>query len=111
MLRKFCSSALFKDGDRLKRKRRNLDFYESIENTSEVSYSGNSDVDVKVIIDTTPIAYAMLCTLLSTNQITNDEFKNSVQQLDELIKHGKSHLIEDVDDLSYENVNQKLLRR
>lgn len=94
----------------MKKKIRNLSLSDSIEATSQVSHSGNSDVDVKVIVDTTPIAYAMLCTLLSTKQITNSEFKRSIKQLEDLIQHGNSHWIENSNDVSYVNLNQRLLR-
>ncbi|GIO21463.1 hypothetical protein [Oceanobacillus sp. J11TS1] len=94
----------------MKKKIRNISLADSIESASQVSHSGNSDVDVKVIVDTTPIAYAMLCTLLSTKQITNDEFKRSVKQLEDLIQHGKGHWVEDSNDLSYVKLNHKLLR-
>ncbi|WP_152657782.1 hypothetical protein [Oceanobacillus sp. CFH 90083] len=94
----------------MKKKIRNLSLADSIETTSHVSHSGNSDVDVKVIVDTTPIAYAMLCTLLSTKQITNSEFKRSIKQLEDLIQHGNSHWIENSNDVSNVNLNQRLLR-
>lgn len=94
----------------MKKKIRNLSLSDSIEAASQISHSGNSDVDVKVIVDTTPIAYAMLCTLLSTKQITNNEFKRSVNQLEDLIHHGNSHWIENSNDISSVNLNQRLLR-
>lgn len=111
MLRGFLiPQHVFKGGDDLKKKIRNLSLSESIKTASQVNHSGNSDVDVKVIVDTTPIAYAMLCTLLCTKQITNNEFRRSVKQLEDLIQHGNSRWVEDSNDLSYVNLNQKLLR-
>lgn len=51
---------------------------------STVKESGNSDVDISIIVDTMPIAYAMLCSLLATNQLTKREFEAAVRELEEL---------------------------
>ncbi|UOQ92115.1 hypothetical protein MUO14_16670 [Halobacillus shinanisalinarum] len=48
--------------------------------------SGNSDVDVSVLVDTTPMAYAMLCSLLASNQMTEKEFKSAVRKLEDFTK-------------------------
>ncbi|WP_141676221.1 hypothetical protein [Pseudobacillus wudalianchiensis] len=55
---------------------------------TEVKNSGNSDVDLNVIVemDTKPIAYAMLCSLLATKQINYKEFENALEVLEGLIK-------------------------
>lgn len=55
------------------------------DNQSQVAHSGNSDVDVKVEVDTMPIAYAMLCSLLATKQVSEHEFNNAVQNLKNLV--------------------------
>jgi hypothetical protein len=56
------------------------------ENLAKIGHSGNSDVDVhvNVQVDTRPIAYAMLCSLLATKQITSVEFESAIGRLDEL---------------------------
>lgn len=56
------------------------------ENLAKIGHSGNSDVDVhvNVQVDTRPIAYAMLCSLLATQQITHNEFKKALDKLEEL---------------------------
>ena len=77
---------------------------------STIDYSGNSDVDIEVTVDTTPIAYAMLCTLLATKQISDLEFKKSVRRLEDLTKKGKSPTIREMNDLSQVKINKKLLR-
>ncbi|WP_197046591.1 hypothetical protein [Oceanobacillus salinisoli] len=58
---------------------------ESNDTKSIIRESGNSDVDVKVDVDTTPIAYAMLCSLLATKQISSREFEEAVRKFDELM--------------------------
>jgi len=52
------------------------------ENKSIIRESGNSDVDVSVDIDTTPIAFAMLCSLVASNQMSEKEFKAAVRDLE-----------------------------
>src|SRR4051812_10759770 len=60
------------------------------ENINTIGQSGNSDVDVRVDVhvDTTPIAFAILTSLLATKQMTVGEFDESVRRLENLI-HGK----------------------
>lgn len=70
------------------------------EDRSTIEHSGNSDVDVKVIVDTTPIAYAMLCSFLAAKQISPSEFKDSVRELESLIRDGQKPYIRDINDLS-----------
>ncbi|MBP1969042.1 chorismate synthase [Virgibacillus natechei] len=86
---------------------RSIDFKN--DNLSTVSYSGNSDVDVTV--DTTPIAYAMLCTLLASKQFSNNEFKAAVRKLEDLSRSGKSPSIREMNDLSQVKLNKGQLRR
>jgi len=78
---------------------------------SNIDYSGNSDVDVEVTVDTTPIAYAMLCTLLANNQISDFEFKKAVRRLEDLSDKGKSPTIREMNDLSQVKLNKRLKRR
>jgi hypothetical protein len=56
------------------------------ENINTIGQSGNSDVDVNVdvLVDTTPIAFAILTSLLATNQMTNIEFNEAVRRLENL---------------------------
>ncbi|GAB4074566.1 hypothetical protein GCM10028778_20690 [Barrientosiimonas marina] len=78
---------------------------------SSIDYSGNSNVDVDVNVDTTPIAYAMLCSLLATNQMSNSEFESAVSELDDLtMKDGKHHPIRSRNDLSQVKVKKQLRR-
>jgi hypothetical protein len=60
-------------------------------NQSQIGHSGNSDVDVNVNIqvDTMPIAFAILCSLLATKQLTNEEFESAVRKLETLSNHYK----------------------
>lgn len=61
------------------------------QNQARINQSGNSDVDVNVNVnvDTKPIAYAMLISLLSTNQISNRQFNEAVNKLDELVEQSE----------------------
>lgn len=54
-------------------------------NTSQISESGNSNVDVHVSIqvDTKPIAMAMLYSLLASKQLTPQEFAEAIQRIEE----------------------------
>ncbi|AWG44270.1 hypothetical protein BEH_25115 (plasmid) [Priestia filamentosa] len=55
-------------------------------NQSQINRSGNSDVDVtvEVEIDTTPIAFAMLYSLLTSKQMSTEEFELAIQRLKSL---------------------------
>jgi hypothetical protein len=57
----------------------------SINNSSAVNHSGNSDVDVDVNIDTTALAYAFASFLHATGNLNSSEFENMVQNLNNLI--------------------------
>ncbi len=95
-------------------------FSERDTNKSQIGHSGNSDVDVEVnvIVDTTALAYAYLCSMLATNKMTNDEFDIALKKLKELTKHkdkkddrkknderhkydGRNKKSEDVRDIDY----------
>ncbi|EKN67709.1 hypothetical protein M670_00314 [Schinkia azotoformans MEV2011] len=69
-------------------------------NSTEVGQSGNSDVDLKidVHVDTTAIGYAILCSLLATKQMDNDEFNKAVRKLEEMTR--KTFFGKDVNDPS-----------
>lgn len=73
---------------------------DSKSNQSIIRQSGNSDVDVSVEVDTTPIAYAMLCSLLATKQLSNKEFEAAVRKLEELTNKKESHSINNKNDTS-----------
>ncbi|WP_274854051.1 hypothetical protein [Bacillus methanolicus] len=53
-------------------------------NQSQVAHSGNSDVNVHVNIqvDVTPIAFAVLYSLLATKQLSNEEFELALKKLE-----------------------------
>lgn len=80
-------------------------------NKSIVQESGNSDVDVTVKVDTTPIAFAMLCTLLATKQISNEEFESSVRKLEELTKRKSHQSIIGKNDVTKAKLYQNKKRR
>ncbi|WP_182916966.1 hypothetical protein [Bacillus sp. PK3_68] len=66
---------------------------------AEVENSGNSDVDIHVIVemDTKPVAYAMLCSLLATKQINYKEFEDALKILDGLLKKDEKDRVESKD--------------
>ncbi|TRZ37037.1 hypothetical protein CEQ21_16230 [Niallia circulans] len=61
-------------------------------NAAQIGESGNSDVDVyvNVEVNTNPIAYAMLCSLLATKQITRSEFDEAIRNLERLMRDTNS---------------------
>ncbi|WP_051530039.1 hypothetical protein [Anoxybacteroides tepidamans] len=62
---------------------------------SSIGQSGNSDVDIhlNVHVDTTAIAFAILCSLLATKQMNIGEFNEAVRKLEHLIKRRDSFII------------------
>jgi len=56
------------------------------ENVNSIGQSGNSDVDIQidVHVDTTSIAFALLCSLLATKQMSAEEFEEAVRRLENL---------------------------
>ena len=58
------------------------------ENINTIGQSGNSDVDVQVdvFVDTTPIAFAILTSLLATKQMSEEEFDEALRRLQKLTK-------------------------
>lgn len=61
------------------------------DNNSQVAHSGNSDVDVIVEVNTMPIAYAMLCSLYATNQLSLDEFEDAIKNLKSLVDEDRNN--------------------
>lgn len=59
--------------------------------SSSIDRSGNSDVDVNVIVqvDTMPIALAVLCLSLANKQLTRQEFESAVEELIEVTRQYK----------------------
>ena len=80
------------------------------ENINTIGQSGNSDVDIQVdvFVDTTPIAFAILTSLLATKQISVEEFNEAVRRLENLTQdrdfNGTSFIPNNVSDV-------KLFRR
>lgn len=71
-------------------------------NHASIGHSGNSDVDVHVNIDvdTRPIAYAVLCSLYATKQMSQVEFELAVKKMEELTDKSKTKkVIKDDSDL------------
>lgn len=62
-------------------------------NSANIGHSGNSDVDVQVTIevDTRPIAYALLCSMLATKQLSQSEFETAVKKMEELTGKKESN--------------------
>lgn len=52
-------------------------------NTSKVSNSGNSDVDIKIHIDLSSIAFAMLYSLYANKQLSSEELESAISRLEE----------------------------
>ncbi|OXS64698.1 hypothetical protein B1B01_25260 [Priestia filamentosa] len=60
-------------------------------NKTSIGHSGNSDVDVTVDVevDTMPIAFAMLYSLLTSKQISDKEFELAIRRLKSWNSRGK----------------------
>ncbi|MDQ0228961.1 hypothetical protein [Metabacillus malikii] len=103
------------------RKQPNYELDEHIENAlaqnflaneSTLSHSGNSDVDIDILIDTKPIAFAMLYSLLASKQLTQNEFEEAVKRLDSLGKRKLSNQVINTDnDLAKVKLYEKNKRR
>ncbi|MBX9988382.1 hypothetical protein [Priestia aryabhattai] len=59
---------------------------------NSINNSGNSNVDIDLTIDTTPIAYAMTCFLHSTKQISDEEFAHLISNFKSLLKNNSDPL-------------------
>ncbi|WP_081485636.1 hypothetical protein [Bacillus methanolicus] len=70
-----------------------------------VNQSGNSDVDVnvKVNIDTMPIALALLCQSFANKQLTKEEFEIAVKKLLELTDKYRESKNEKKSNVKYIN--------
>jgi hypothetical protein len=80
-------------------------------NEAAINHSGNSDVDISIQLDTTPIAFAMLCSLLATKQLSNEEFELAVRKLEDLTKNKKIQPIKEANDISKVNLFNHRRRR
>lgn len=87
--------------------RRKAEVEKSVE--SIIKDSGNSDVDISILIDTTPMAYAMLCSLLATQQLTKHEFDKAVQNLEDLTKNN-DHYVKGKNDVSTVRLKERGMR-
>lgn len=72
------------------------------ESINRVGHSGNSDVDINidVHVDTTAIAFALLCSLLATKQMSADEFEEAARRLENLTGQKSPISSEGKNDLS-----------
>jgi len=73
------------------------------ESINSIGQSGNSDVDIQidVHVDTTAIAFAILCSLLATKQMNNVEFDEAVEKLQNLnLRENYRYKFDDPNDLS-----------
>jgi len=73
------------------------------ESINSIGQSGNSDVDIQidVHVDTTAIAFAILCSLLATKQMNNVEFEEAVERLQNLnLRENYRYRLDNPNDLS-----------
>ncbi|HDX9578992.1 TPA: hypothetical protein ROX88_002553 [Bacillus pseudomycoides] len=54
-------------------------------NSSEISNSGNSNVNVNVIVDTSSLAYAMMCYWHASGMMTDEQFAHMVANFNSLL--------------------------
>ncbi|MDG4655741.1 hypothetical protein P6P90_00180 [Ectobacillus antri] len=57
---------------------------------ASVSNSGNSNVNMNVTIDTSPIAYSMACYLHASKMVTDEQFLHMLNNLNALL--GKENM-------------------
>ncbi|CEG29711.1 hypothetical protein [Bacillus sp. B-jedd] len=83
------------------------------ENINRIGQSGNSDVDINidVHVDTTAIAFALLCSLLATKQISTGEFEEATRRLEGLIGQKNPISLEGKNDLSEVKFFKRNIRR
>lgn len=64
------------------------------ESLNSIGQSGNSDVDVQVDVhvDTTPIAFALLCSMLANKQMNRMEFEQAVRRLERLSVRNENNI-------------------
>ncbi|MFC3040537.1 hypothetical protein ACFOGI_09795 [Virgibacillus xinjiangensis] len=73
-----------------------------------VSNSGNSDVDIDINIDTTPMAYAMLCSMRATDQLSEHEFRKAVRKLENFSRRNRYY--RGMNDTSKVRLNKRRTR-
>lgn len=49
--------------------------------SASVGNSGNSDVDVNVVVDTTPIAFALMYNMYAAKQMSKEQFEEGINKL------------------------------
>ncbi|MFD3447927.1 hypothetical protein ACFDTO_25370 [Microbacteriaceae bacterium 4G12] len=54
-------------------------------NFASINNSGNSDVDVNVQVDTSALAYAMLCYLHTSGMVNDEQFMQMVTNFNHLL--------------------------
>lgn len=57
-------------------------------NSSEIANSGNSDIDIKINIDLSSIAFAVLYSLFATDQLSKEDLEIALNRL-ELLKQNE----------------------
>lgn len=86
---------------------------ENLRNQLSVGDSGNSDVDVNVIVkvDTMPIAFAMLCSMWASNQMSDEDFERAVRKLEKLTGQQVNRSFFSENDITNAKIFEKKERR
>lgn len=63
---------------------KNSDIKNHNDNSSNIDNSGNSDIDIKIHIDLSSIALAMLYSLFASKQLSNEELETALKRLEGL---------------------------
>lgn len=83
---------------------------EEQELSAVISQSGNSDVDIDMVIDTASLAYMYACSLLATEQIDENQFKRMIDNYHDLMrKHRHKHRSETKPHIENHPSNVRLL--
>ncbi|MCP3762381.1 hypothetical protein NLX67_08255 [Domibacillus sp. A3M-37] len=86
---------------------------EDLRNRLSIGDSGNSDVDVNVIVkvDTIPIAFAMLCSMWASKQMSDEDFELAVRKLEKITGQQVNRSFFSENDITNAKIFEKEQRR
>ncbi|MDG5789117.1 hypothetical protein QA612_16795 [Evansella sp. AB-P1] len=72
---------------------------ENINAKALIEKSGNSDVDVTVVVDTTPLAIAFASYMLVDGKINEEQYRQMVDEIDKHSSNNKKNKFSRIKDL------------
>lgn len=58
---------------------------------SAIHHSGNSDVDVNVLVETKSLAYMFACSLLATGRVDEEQFEDMINRYHKLMENAETN--------------------